>query len=144
MNRKKPVGITVCSILAIILSLSYFLLFYGYAQKRSLLISHPPLLILKEIFWLLMALVYIISAIFLFLLKRWARLLIILITSFYIIDYMFPLYPFILSLVRTLIANKNPNNSIIWLMLLFNILVIVTLIGMIVYLVRPKVKEQFK
>ena len=144
MEKKRSIGITVCSVLVIILSLSYFLLFYGYVQKRSLLSSNPPLLILKEIFWLLMAIVYTISAIFLLLLKRWARLLIILITSLYIIDYVFPLYPFILSLVRTLIANKNPNNSIIWLLLLFNISVIATLIGIIIYLIRPNVKEQFK
>jgi hypothetical protein len=146
MERKRPVGVIACSILAIILGLSYFWLLQMQTQKFSLMTTPSSPLMLKAIFWLALAIVYITSAIFLLSFKRWARLLIIIITSIYIIDWVFSLGPMSITLMNTLIVRKYPNANygIISLTLLFNILVFGALMGLIIYLTRPKVKEQFR
>ncbi len=145
MEKRRSVGITICSVLVMMLGVSYFWFFHLYISKRSI-IAYSTLLKLQEIVWLAMAIGYIISAVFLLSLKRLARLLIILITFVWMIDYVVWLHPFTFSLIKTLIAPKhhNANYSIIWLLLLFNISILCLFIGIIVYLTRPKVKEQFR
>jgi hypothetical protein len=141
MEKKRPVGIIVCSILAIIWSLGYFGLLYMVIPM-----VHRSLSVLQYIICLSMAIVYLISAVFLLALKKWARLLIILITSFYTVTSLFSIGPMAISMIRTLLAHKEPNANygIIWLMLILNLSIMSILIGIIVYLIRPKLKEQFQ
>jgi hypothetical protein len=143
MEKKISVGMIVCSIFVILLGLSHFCLFSLFIFKRSL-ITHPFLL--RYLLWLPPSIVYIASGIFLLRLKRWARLSIILITSIFIIEYVITLIPHNLSLIRTLVVHRSSNVdlSLIWSLLSFNILLGCALVGLLIYLAHPRVKEQFK
>lgn len=143
MEKKRSSGVVVCSIFVILLGLSHFFLFSAFVMKRSLL-AYPH--ILKYILWLPLSLFYIVSGVFLPSLKRWAWFGTVFINAIFIILYIRSTVPFISSLAKTLVAYNSSNLDLrlIWSLFVFNILLGCSMIVVIVYLLRPKVKNQFK
>jgi hypothetical protein len=144
MEKKRLIGIIVCGILviilAIILDLSHFWLLHidalnsNSVNKWTLPIWKFPITV-----------VYIMSAVFLLSLKRWARLLVISFTAIQIVIYIYVFRSWILPTIGEIIPHGNRvDYGIVWTVLLHCILVIGTGISIIIYLTRSEVKEQFK
>lgn len=151
MEKERSIGITVCSVSAIVLGVLHIALFfftlYLAHKKHSILDATPVFqLSLKNILWLLLPLLYIVSGSFLLLLKRWVRLFMLTLTGIYLVDILITLTPDSVASIKTLIRYRSSifECGPILIPLLVNILIVLLLLAIFYYLTRPKVKEQFK
>ena len=131
MEKKRSVGVFVCGIIAIVISLY---LLYAYITLSDM----PPPDRISLIMPGIIAISFFISGIFILRLKNWARILFMIQMVYYVFVGLRGV-TYILSIEKIFKGHISQMSWLAWLLLFF-----LPSVSSIYYLTRPKVKEQFK